>query len=400
MKYIPVLGLRPSEAVKQPVKNHFNDYLVSIAEPTTSRGWSLQEIVKHVMKIEELRIPGMTLYLDSGGYQVITGHITENRIREFTDVYHFILEYFRDSIDIIFSLDINTPKFSKENLKKYNDYSIDSSIALIKKYPEFMDKQMFVVQSRVPKVLNEWLELMDEHKIYKYYKRYSFGGLVGLKSETRVQFNHFVPMVMWLLTYLKSRGGNKPLQIHMLGQSSRVALITGTILEKLTSIDITMDSSEVVRFRPISASIPMVHKTTNFSLVTNLTEMTSMIDSHSELKTEDEIIKLKNDLSNGLVSNTTFVELICQNINNVISLADFLLETVDVNTIIQWNKEDFESFHDVFKVGRLSTELENNMRLIRRLLPHYENNEFDKTHTIVENIIGSYYDGSKNKKGL
>jgi len=400
MNYIPVLGLRPSDAVTIPVVNHFNDYLVSIAEPTTSRGWTLQEIYKHMKKIESLRLPGMKLYLDSGGYQIITGHITENRIREYTDVYHFILEQFRDNIDVIFSLDINTPKFSKEMLKKYNDYSIDSSIELIKKYPEFKEKQLFIVQSRVPRVLDEWLELMDEHKVYDYYKKYSFGGLVGLKQQVRSQFNHFVPMTLWLMTYLKSRGAELPEQIHMLGQSSRVALITGVILERLTGINITMDSSEIVRFRPIATNVPMFHKKDNdFCLVNNLDEMQDMLQYHSDPEAHNEIEDMRKKLLKGQVSNGTFVELISQNISNLINFADHMCDSVDVDDIINWKSEDFENFHPILKVGRLSTELENNMALIRRLMPYYQNNDFDGAHEFCMRLIGNYYDDKHIKSG-
>ena len=407
MDYIPVLGLKPSEAVLISSLRYFNTYLVSMAEPTTSRGWSLQEVYKHTKHMFRLKKefkanynPNAKLIIDSGGYQIITGHITENRIREFTDVYHMILEQFRDEIDLVFSLDINTPKFSKEKLKKYNDYSINRSINLIKKYPEFSDKQLFIVQSRIPRVLNEWLELMDEHKVYNYYRRYSFGGLVGLKSETRVQFNHFVPMTLWLMTYLKSRGAKMPAQIHMLGQSSKVALITGVILEKVTGINITMDSSEVVRFRPIETSIPMFHKKEDFTLVKNLEEMSDMLQYHSDPEAHAEIEQVREDLLKGKVSNGTFVELICQNISNLIDFSEHLTFKHKVKNIINWNRDDFENAHEVLKVGRLSTELENNMKLIRTLLPYYEAGDFDGIHAHVEKIIANYYNGSKNKTGV
>ncbi len=156
MEYVPVLGAAPSHATSTPVMHHFDDYLISIAEPTTSRNWSMQDIYKQIQKIQRKKLPGLKLYLDSGGFQVIVGHITENRITEYTDVYHFMLEKFRDDIDYIFSLDINTPKFNKEKIFKYNDYSIDSSIDLIKKYPMLRDKQLFVVQSRFSHILEDW----------------------------------------------------------------------------------------------------------------------------------------------------------------------------------------------------------------------------------------------------
>jgi hypothetical protein len=201
------------------------------------------------------------------------------------------------------------------------------------------------------------------------------------------------------MTYLKTRGAELPKQIHMLGQSSRVALITGVILEKLTGINITMDSSEVVRFRPIESSIPMFHKNQDFKLVKNLEEMTDMLQYHSDPEAHAEIEQVREDLLKGKVSNGTFVELICQNISNLIDFSEYLIDEFDINDIIKWNAADFEKAHDVLKVGRLSTELENNMKLIRTLIPYYENNDFEGIHSHVEKIIGNYYNGSKNKTG-
>lgn len=405
MDYVPVLGVAPSHATKTPVMHYFDSYLISIAEPTTSRNWTLQDIYKQMKKIEKLKLPEMKLYLDSGGFQIIQGYISENRIKEYTDVYHFILEQFLEDIDFIFSLDINTPKFSKEKLIKYNDYSIDSSIDLIKKYPSLRDKQLFVVQSRFPHILEDWLELMDKHDVFLYYDRYSFGGLVGMKKETRAQFNHFVHMVMWLATYVKNRLGqaNVPIkkikQIHMLGQSSRVAILTGIILEKLLGINITMDSSEVIRFSPIDAKVPMVHKHEEFQIINNLSEMEAMVEAHSDPEATHEIETMKEELKLGKVSNQTFVELICQNLNNVNKFGEQLVNEIPIEDIVNWSKEDFENYHEVFKIGRLSTEMANNMRLIRTLMPYYNDNNFIGIHEHVLKIIQNYYNGNNSKTG-
>ncbi len=407
MKFVPVLGAAPSHATKTPVIHHFDDYLISIAEPTTSRNWTMQDIYKQLKKINRLKLPDMKLFLDSGGYQVIVGHITENRIKEYTDVYHFIIENFLKDIDYIFSLDINTPKFNKEKIFKYNDYSIDSSINLIKKYPELRDKQLFVVQSRFAHILEDWLQLMDKHDVAKYYDRYSLGGLVGLKKETRVQFNHFIPLSLWLATYVKNRRKmHTPFpanvkQIHMLGQSSRVAILSGAILEKLLGIEITMDSSEVIRFAPIEAKVPMLHKTDskNFKVIGNLVQLEDMVAAHSDPTAHEEMEKIKEELKRGKVSNQTFVEVICQNLSNLIAFANHMLDEVPVEDVIKWRAEDFEDFHDVFKIGRLSTEMANNMRLIRILKPYYDDNNFIGIHDHVTKIIENYYSGNGNKTG-
>lgn len=341
----------------------------------------------------------MKLYMDSGGYQIITGHITERRIKEYTDVYHMILKHFKDDIDVIFSLDINTPKFSQEKLIKYNDYSIDESLKLHKEFPEFRDKQLFVVQSRFPNILEDWRILMDKHKVCESFKLYSFGGLVGLKSEVRSHFNHFVPMTLWLMTYAKSGGHAKPEQIHMLGQSSRVAIITGIILEKLLGVKMTMDSSEIIRFRPIAAKTPMVSKKGEFDIISNLEEMQSMIDCHSDPEAIEEIEQVKTDLLEGKITNQTFVELISQNLKNLIDFGEHLVQDIDINEIINWTKEDFENYHKVFRIGRLASEMANNMRLIRILKKYYDNDDFEGIHSHTKKIIANYYSDSPSKTG-
>jgi len=399
MNYVPVLGVAPSQSVITPVSHYFNDYLISIAEPTTSRAWTLQDIYKQMRKIAKMKLPDMKLYLDSGGYQIITGHITERRIKEYTDVYHMILREFHPSIEVIFSLDINTPKFSQDKLLKYNDYSISESLKLHKEIPTLKDKQLFVVQSRFPNILEDWLTLMDKHQVGESFTRYSFGGLVGLKGEIKSHFNHFVPMTVWLLTYLKSRNQPAPKQIHMLGQSSRLAIITGIILEKLFDVEITMDSSEIIRFRPIAAKVPMVVKGQDYKVVKNLDDMQSMIDVHSDPKAHEELEEMKKEILDGKVTNQTFVELISQNLDNLITFGNQLVQDVPIDDIINWNQADFEDYHEVFRMGRLASEMANNMRLIRTTKKFYDSNNFDGMHNYTKKLIANYYSDNHIKTG-
>jgi hypothetical protein len=254
--------------------------------------------------------------------------------------------------------------------------------------------------------LEDWLELMDKHEIYKHYDLYSLGGLVGLKKETNVHFNHFVPMTIWLLGYIYNRRKMetpfpaKIKQVHMLGQSSRVAIITGSIVEKLFGVKITMDSSEIIRFRPIQSKTPLIHgHTDGFDVINNLEDMTTMLDAHSDPEAAAEIESMKKDLLEGKVSNQTFIELICQNLDNTIKFADHLIEENDINDIISWEEDDFKKFHDVFKIGRLAKELANNMRLIRTLKPYLDDNNFIGLHEYVMKIISNYYSGNSTKTG-
>ena len=89
-------------------------------------------------------------------------------------------------------------------------------------------------------------------------KIWSFGGLVGLKKETNAKFSHVVPSTMWLLTYQKHFVF--PIeQIHFLGQGSRLNFIMVGILEKMFNLNITCDSSQLVRFAPVSQKLPFIY---------------------------------------------------------------------------------------------------------------------------------------------
>jgi hypothetical protein len=50
MEYIPVAGGSFNNRANA-IPKYFKSYLVSIAEPTSSKNWSLHEIFKHTQKI-------------------------------------------------------------------------------------------------------------------------------------------------------------------------------------------------------------------------------------------------------------------------------------------------------------------------------------------------------------
>lgn len=341
--------------------------------------------------------------MDSGGFQVLIGHISANRMREFTDVYHFIMDKFSDRISKkakIFSLDILNKKFSEEQIHKFNDYSIDSSIKLLSKKPELKESQLFVIQSRFPKTLEIWKELISKHNIFEHYHRYSFGGLVGLKKESNAKFNHFVPMTYWTFGYAKHLGYQNIIkQIHMLGQSSRLAIITATIMEKLLDFEITMDSSEILRFSPIEAKLPLIHLDIdgNYRMAKTKDDIARMlINSHKD-KLEGYCIdtQLKLLKEEGKISNPDFVEVICQGINSTVDFAKWFMESqidkIQDKSIFDITEDELKEIHPVFKQGRLAKELVNNLIHMKACDKFLQENDFEGMHNYVMSVIRSYY---------
>lgn len=403
MQYIPVTGLGPVKEVKHNILTKFDAALISIAEPTTSKSWSIHQIYKQVDKIFKNFDGGEELYLDSGGFQVLIGHITANRMREFTDVYHFIMDKFSAQISEkakIFSLDILNKKFTEEQIHKFNDYSIDSSIKLLNKKPELKESQLFVIQSRFPRTLEIWKELIVKHDVFKHYHRYSFGGLVGLKKESNAKFNHFVPMTYWSFGYAKHLGYEGAIkQIHMLGQSSRLAIITATIMEELLNFQITMDSSEILRFSPIEAKLPLIHldEDGEYRMAKTKPDLAQMlINSHKD-KVKGYCIdtQLKLLEEEGKVSNPDFVEVVCQGIDSTVAFAKWFLEDnidkVHDKTIFNITEDELKEIHPVFKQGRLAKELVNNLIHMKACNKFLEENDFEGMDNYVMNVIRGYY---------
>jgi len=316
MRYVAVMGDAKLNLTTEVVFHYFDDYLASMGEPTTSKAWTLFQLNKHFKKLingsKEIKKKYLNkhLFIDSGGFQIIVGYIPLRRVTEYIDSYHFLLKKYRNDIDYIFSLDIMNKGWKKEDLIKLNDKSIESSINLIKQYPEIKNKQLFVVQSRVLPVFELWKDLMDKHNVYEYYERYSFGGLVGLKKETNAKFSHFVPFTFWLIAQILKRN-SKIKHIHMLGQSSKLAIFTSIILEKIfkekfnLDIEITMDSSELMRFTKIDQKLPLLTKVNkDYILINETNQIPNVIQKMNLTEKEKELAKI------GKIDNELFIELV------------------------------------------------------------------------------------------
>lgn len=261
MAYVGVLSSQPSLPAYRSTFKYFNKYLITLGEPTASPSWTMISILKHAENIivNEKIHNGATLKIDSGGFQIITGKITKNRILEYIECYHIVLEKYHNEIDKIFSLDINNFTMTAEQILEWNYKSTQMTIDSIKKYPILKEKVLFVLQNRNRRVFEIWRKLFIEKKVWEHFELFSIGGLVGLKKDTKVDFNHAVPATMWLLVYAKKYNFEVK-QLHWLGQSSKVVFIAMALLEKLYGIYFTSDSSELIRFAPIAQKLPLIQK--------------------------------------------------------------------------------------------------------------------------------------------
>jgi len=407
MRYVAVLGIGAQKAVSEVTFHYFEDYLISMAEPTTNRNWTLFQVNKQVKKIVNQKkeyqkdFPDIKLFVDSGGFQIIQGYITKHRVKEYVDTYHFLLKKYYKDIDYIFSLDIMNRGWDRETLVNFNDYSINESIKLMQKIPEIKEKQLFIVQTRVLPVFELWNELMDKHEVFKHYEKFSFGGLVGLKKETNAKFSHVVPFIFWLLLKSKLNNGNIK-HIHLLGQSSKLMVFTTIFLENYLSkkfnmnIEFTMDSSELVRFAKIEHKLPILCKPDEeeYQYIRELKDLDKSLEKHSMKDSIENIEKAKSNLTQfGKLENRDFVDFMCQNISNMIIFSHKVFDnktSEELDQYLNMEKEDIEKIHPIMEQGRLATEIFNNFQFIKEFIKYYEKEDIENLTNRCKDILKTY----------
>ena len=352
MDYIGVLSSTPHSPAYRSTFKYFNKYLITLGEPTASANWTMLHILKHARNIIiKEKVPGQDaeLMIDSGGFQIIVGKIRQERILEFIECYHKVLELYPNEIDKIFSLDINNFNMTTKDIYDWNKRSTEMTIESMKKFPQLKSKVLFVLQNRNERVFEIWRKLFVENRVWEHFDLYSFGGLVGLKKATKVNFNHAVPATMWLLTYAKKYNFEIK-QLHWLGQSSRVVFIAMALLEKLYGIYLTSDSSEIIRFAPIAQKLPLLKKEVHynedtekyhndFDFARTPIEVLDMLDFHSW--DDDHCPRASRDILKSLDIDRDILHIIPQ------SLLDLIIHANGADKLDDENKKKL--YHTIVK---------------------------------------------------
>ena len=287
LEYVGVLSSKPGMPAYRSTFKYFNKYLITLGEPTAAPSWTLMSILKHAKNIIiNEKMPKAELMIDSGGFQIIVNKITRNRILEYVECYHQVLELYPDEIQKIFSLDINNMKMTPKEILEWNYKSTQMTIDSMQKFPQLKEKVLFVIQNRNRRVFEIWRKLFVEKRAWEHFDLYSIGGLVGLKKDTNVDFNHAVPGTMWLLTYAKKYNFEIK-QLHWLGQSSKVVFIAMALIEKVYGIYLTSDSSELIRFAPIAQKLPLIRKIVAYDDKTN-----EFKDDFNYARTGDDVMDM------------------------------------------------------------------------------------------------------------
>ena len=340
-----------------------------------------KNILKEFQKVcETEHCKNTNLYLDSGGYQIITNAIKKSRYEEFIHTYHFIFKKFKDDYSYIFSLDINRPgRLSAEELYKFNFKSIKESLDVIKQNPELSDKQLFVWQTRNPFVYDTWNKIYDElQSEMKIYTRWAFGGLVGFKAVSGAKFLPFIPSFLDFMVKVK-RDSLTVKHVHFLGQSSFLAIVTAAILRHIFQIEkITLDSSELVRPSRIEQKLPL--------FINN-----NWINEIDKLKSVIEPSEFEHLVKTGMMHNSsTFIKIMSEHINEIVNFANTNAEEIwiDCNKL---DEKQFLSKWSQFNKGRLYQEFINGIQIIKDWMPLIETANVDASRKKYKEEILSQY---------
>ena len=442
MKYVSVS--QPGSEMTDPIFNYFDDYLVSMGEPLTNINWISTQIENHIEKILKEKPENTRLFIDSGGFQIIMGYLDEygkfgeylkSRVPDYIRTYHNTLEKYYENIDLIFGLDIFNSKYEPDMIEYLNYESVQKSIDLIKKYPVIADKQLFVMQTSNMNSFRTWKKMLLELEVYKYYTKWSFGGLVGLKKATNAKFSHAVPATLWLLTYQK-KYNFKIEHIHWLGQSSRLSFLAMGLFEKLYNLNMTSDSSQLVRFAPIEAKLPyLMESNGEFELIKNREDILKMFDNHSipdrkingikrlngsfQLVNSNTVTPIRDDNSNYFeyteenfangktcdyfymtpkqyyiknknLDNATFIEFQCQNLSADLKFGDLISTMIVEAGIDTITEKQLKELHPILCNGRVAKELMNNIEFFRKFKDVVSTGNAAEADKIMEDVLTSY----------
>jgi hypothetical protein len=249
---------------------------------------------------------------------------------------------------------------SEEDLYKYNKYSIEKSIESLNKFPDLKDKQLFIWQIRNPFVYNVWNKIYDELPIKDVYKRWSFGGLVGFKSQSGAAFSPFVPAFMDLMVK-RTRDNLNIEHVHFLGQSSMLAIFTAALLQHRYDIPkMTLDSSELVRHTSIDQKLPLFYCNEECSKwIYDIKDLEFIIGKQEV----EHIIENKR-----MSDNDVFLKLISIHVKSLFDYADQNIDDISKD-VEQLTEEQFLDKWPLLQKGRFYKEFKNNINIINDWQP-------------------------------
>ena len=201
------------------------------------------------------------LYIDSGGYSIISGEVEPEFISKTIDAYHLVPKHYQNDFDYLFTLDIpvvltHPSVNTKANLYRLNLKSLAATKRLLEQSQQLQAKVVFVWQFKIPGQYEIWKTIYKELGLNNYIQNRAIGGLVGLHQALRnagrsIDFSPVIALPFrCLLDHLNKKDVDKEFRLHFLGVKIRsdrfvIALVEqlfGLYLHGISEVQFTYDS--------------------------------------------------------------------------------------------------------------------------------------------------------------
>lgn len=211
--------------------------LVSLISAINSNSMGSKTVFEFSNNIKKLKIEfeknkkNNTLYIDSGGYSIITGNVRFSSTKRAIECYNKFIVNEESSFDRIFSLDIpywgnhqDSKHLSRLNLEKFNTISTEYLIDSISNNKQLAEKLHFVWHFKLKSQFDVWRNIFKSHGISSVTAKYAIGGLVGLRERFQtangriLDFSPFTSMaVKCLAEHLSGPLCSQRFCLHFLG---------------------------------------------------------------------------------------------------------------------------------------------------------------------------------------
>lgn len=179
------------------------------------------------------------VYIDSGGYSIITGDIYPEAIPRCIQCYNAVLRLEVGSFNRIFSLDIPWSKrFPEMNTRRkildFNDYSLATAREILLNYPEALERYSFVWHFKMKAQYEIWSHLYEKYGFNNLIRHRAIGGMVALRGATGIAFSPFIGMAYrCLLDFMDGPQIGSPFSLHYLGMYLPYDRFEMAILDRL-----------------------------------------------------------------------------------------------------------------------------------------------------------------------
>jgi len=306
---------------------YLNKTLLSFGEviPALKRGQSLDQIVSDFVQMADeevqqilvnLKTDHLELYIDSGGYQALTGRLTKDIADRFIDAYHQMIpklvEHFRqkygNKVQVkAFTLDI--PPAADQS--KPNVVDIPTSLTLTKhSYQEtaqtlyvYRDNIIVVVHIGFRAIAQTFYDILDENPRLLEFTAWSTSTMRKYANSAQGTYSY----IAILYAFLRSLGLDKTTvqHIHFLGVSAPKFVLPLMYLQQISGITkATYDSTSLI-MGAIRGTVTMWCKSTGSRTKIDLKE--NFIPAIFERKLKElglEDLTIRNDDDGRLTRET------------------------------------------------------------------------------------------------